>query len=214
MNDSLKQSSEVDESLVSVRLGEYQQRQKEWRDISTNQFSVTNNILITLSAGYLALAFDKAKLEGLSIKLQAKIDWPLVFYLSTLLLIIASIIIGVSVMFSRLYDARLSRYIALTRQRFYKKYKKGLPDSESELGPIHFWDRLKSLCSVLFMKLDFMTKEDIDNFNSSEKSFKERFNKLRRQARILGTASWRWTKLQVGLTLLSIMTYLIHLMLK
>jgi len=147
MSDSQRPSSE---KVTDIRLKEYQQRQKDWRDISTNQFSVVNNILITLSAGYLALAFDKSKLEGLYVNVDAKIDCALTFYLLTLLLIILSIIMGVSVMFSRLYDTRISRHIALTRQRVYKKHKKALPDSDSEFGSIYFWDRLKALCSVLF----------------------------------------------------------------
>lgn len=188
---------------------DYKQRQKDWRDITVNQLSLTNNILITVVTGYFVLIFDKIKVSQIDIDFQAKIDWNLLFYVTTLLLVLFSIILGVCVLFSRLYDFKISRHVALTRQRFHKKYSKGLPDHD--FTSINSLDRLKSLFSILFIKIRYLTKQDIENFNNNKDLFKDRFNNLRRQSEILGTASWRWTKLQVGLTLLSIVTYVIHL---
>lgn len=196
---------------MSDTLDDYKQRQREWRNLSTTQLSVTNNILTTVATGYFALAFDRDKLSKFTIDLDSKIEWPLTLYYLTLLLILLSIIYGVLVMFSRLYDFRLSRHIALTRQRIYKKYNQALPDSDEEFNSIGWTDRLKGLCYVLFSKINFLSQTDINSFKGNQKSFKKDFNFLRRQSQVLGTASWRWTKIQVGLAILSIVTYLIHL---
>ena len=108
------------------KLKEYNQRQKEWRDISTTQLSIANNILITISSGYLALIFDKNELRRIHIDLDIDFDWALIFYLSSILLTLVAILLGVLVLFTRLHDFRISRNIALTRQRVYKKHKKPL----------------------------------------------------------------------------------------
>lgn len=59
---------------MNDKLAEYTQRHKEWRDISTTQLSTANNILITISSGYLILIFDKAELIKLHFDINSNID--------------------------------------------------------------------------------------------------------------------------------------------
>lgn len=198
---------------MTDKLQEYKNRQKEWRDISVTQLSNTNNILLTLSSGLLAFCIDKEKAFKFHIDLSQRVDWLATTYWISIFLLGLSIAYGIGVLFSRLYDFRISRHIALTRQRFYKVYetddthKKEL--SYDDLGDFSCTDRIIALGQILFCKLPFITLDEIKKI-TDQKKFDEKFERLRRTADILGTASWRWTKIQVSLFLISGLTYLIH----
>lgn len=191
--------------LEEEKLNEYLQRQKEWRDISTKQLSSANNILITIASGYLVLIFDKSDLTKIKINFSASIDWIILLYLVSVLLAIAAIFLGVMVMINRLYDFRISRHIALTRKRLYKKYSKMLP--ESTLGAISGCDILIEQINIIFKKIGFITVDDIDSFEGNRKSFIVKFNRLRRQSKVIGSTSHKWTKIQILLLLLSLLAY-------
>lgn len=192
-------------------LKEYKKRQEEWRNISTTQFSTTNNVLTSLVAGLFVIILDKSKLRRLKIDFESTIEWPLTCYYFALSLALFSIIYGVLVMLSRLYDFRISRNIALTRLRIYKKYKRKLPSLDKELNSIKTTDIIKLFCRILFSKINYLSSPDINTFEGNQNEFKKNFNQLRRQSRVLGSASWRLTKIQIGLALLALVTYLFHL---
>jgi hypothetical protein len=122
-----------------------------------------------------------------------------------------SIIYGIGVLLSRLYDFRISRHIALTRQRFYKTHEK---DDKKELpyddfGDYKAIDRVKALFTIIFCKLPFINSEDSAKILDNE-ILKKNFQRLRRIADILGTTPWRWTKIQIGLFLVSGVIYLAY----
>lgn len=158
---------------------DYAQNQANWRDITINQFSVTNNILLTISTAYFASIFDKAFLKTLSVT------------------------------FCRLYDFRISRHIALTRQRVFSQHNSKLP--HRHVGEITAANRICTFVGILFCRLDFISEQDVATYVTNKTGISERFNKLRRQAEILGTASWRWTKVQVLLLIVSLILYVISL---
>lgn len=205
------------------KLNEYKQRHKEWRDISVTQLSNVNNILITLSTGLLALGLKSEK--GNDISCPEKISF---------ILLAISICYGIAVLFSRLYDFRISRHITLTRQRFYKEQRKEdkedkdrllspwlrgnyevidknkedkdrlLPDNN--LGKFNYCDRIITFLQILMCKIDFINKDDIETKPITE--IKSRFNSLRKKSKILGEATWIWTKYQVFFFLSSAIIYL------
>lgn len=190
------------------KLNEYKQRHKEWRNISVTQLSNANNILITLSTGLLALGLTPRTAPYNSFSCIEKISFILLFI---------SVCYGLAVLFTRLYDFRISRHLILTRQRFYKKhienkeYKKGLlPDNY--LGDVCCCDRIRIFSQILFCKIDFINKDDIET--QPFKDIKNRFNALRREADILGSATWIWTKFQVLFFLISALIYFINQIIK
>jgi hypothetical protein len=190
---------------MTDEMTDYSQRQKDWRDISSNQLSLTNNILVTTSTGYFVLVFDREILSQITIDFAADIDWPRLFYIGSFILIFASIPYGLSVMFCRLYDFRISRHLALTRQRILKAHSERLP--HTDVGSISWGDRVNQFLRVLFVRIDFISQADIDSYKDNRTNFKRRFNSLRRQAEILGRSTWKWTKIQVLLLVLSVVLY-------
>jgi len=186
----------------------YFERQKEWRNISTNQLSLTNNILITVSTGYFALIFQNKTLSKIVINLDSNIDWHIFLYAISLAFIFISILYGVAVMFCRLYDFRISRHISLTRQRINSHIKdETLPDGD--IGPITFWNRIIQFTRILFVRLEFISKQEIESYPETKNEFRTRFNNLRRQCAVLGRATWLWTKFQVLCFLVSFLFYIL-----
>jgi len=193
---------------MNEKLTEYTQRHKEWRDISTSQLSAANNILITISSGYLILIFDKAQLSKLHVDINSNIDWNISLYLFSVLLTIVAIFLGVLVMINRLYDFRISRHIALTRKRIYKKHSQKLP--ESSLGTISKWNIVIEQLNIIFKKIEFISLDDIDSFKANEVSFDNKFNRLRRQSKVIGSIPHKWTKFQILILLFSLTLYLVY----
>jgi len=186
---------------------DYKERYKEWREISVTQLSTTNNILLTISAGLLAFCFDKEIFKKITIDTTQSICWTHFFYAASIISLAISMTFGIGVLFTRLYDFRISRHLALTRKRLYSKKQALLPDND--LGDINWCDRINGIFQILFIKLPFITKTEIDSFESG-RQLTTNFNKLRRLSNILGSASWRWTKLQAFLFFLSVLFYVLH----
>jgi hypothetical protein len=187
---------------------DYTERYKEWREISVTQLSATNNILLTISVGLLAFSFNKEEFNKIHFDTAQSICWTHFFYVASIISLALSMTFGIAVLFSRLYDFRISRHLALTRKRLYSKKQGLLPDDD--LGEINMMDRLVGISKVLFIKLPFVTKTQIDNYQSGGQLTTD-FNSLRRLANVLGAASWRWTKVQTLLFFLSVLFYILHL---
>lgn len=150
---------------MTDKLQELKSRQKEWRDISVTQLSNTNNILLTLSSGLLAFCIEKGKANKFYIDFSQSINWLATTYWVSIFFLGLSITFGIGVLLTRLYDFRISRHIALTRQRFYRvyeranKHKKELP--YDDLGDFSWNDRIHALGQILFCKLPFITLGEI-----------------------------------------------------
>lgn len=189
-------------------LEEYKENQKEWRDISLNQLSNANNILLTFSSALLVFILDKSKDNKIYFNSEQNIDWNIFNYWTSVFILSLSILYGFCVLISRLYDARISRHIVLTRQRFFKEFQnqkdKELP--RNSFGDFNFCDRIIVLKNLLFCKLPFIKIERI----STGKEIVSDFQSLRRISKVLGTLTWKWTKIQFSLFLLSGLVYLIY----
>lgn len=188
-------------------LEDYKQRQKDWAERSVTQLSNANNILITISAGLLAFCFEKNTFRSLYLSLDAKVDWALFFYVLSILLLVISIAYGLSVLLSRLYDFRISRHLALTRQRVFKLHSLSLP--ADDLGPVIFVDRITIIFQIFFVRLPFITKTELVSYSQGGQT-EINFNSLRKYSNVLGTCSWIWTKFQILCFVLSIIFYTAH----
>lgn len=187
----------------------YTERHRNWQNKAIEQLSFANNFLLTISTGLLAILFDKNILIDSEFCLfNCEIDKSFTFYLFSLLFILLSIIFGVFVLVSRLYDFRLSRHITLVRLKFYCK-NKNLITNENKYAAVlssddfnypNFQQRIETISKVIFVKINFLTKTEM---KTSKTDFpKEKFKSIREFSYRLGIISWKWTKLQ-GLYFLS-----------
>ena len=188
------------------KLNDYKQRHSEWQNISVTQLSNTNNILLTLSSGLLVYYFNKSTIIHIHVDIK-NIDNIVTTYAISMVLLFLSMTYGIAVLISRLYDFRISRHIALTRQRMYEKNTKMLSDDDFE--EFNFCDRIKALVKVIFCKLPFIKLDEIKKLED-EVNLKKNFKKLIRIYTILGSSSWILTKLQILLFLLSFFLFLIY----
>lgn len=196
---------------MSDKLQEYKDRHKEWRDISISQLSTANNILLTLSSGLFVLCIDKNMASEIHFNLYHSINCQVATYWLSVLLLGVSIFYGLGVLFCRLYDFRISRHIALARLRFHKEHKnadkKELP--YNGFGKFKTSDRVQVLFKCIFCELPFISPDDAKNILENKK-LENDFQNLRKTTDILGSTTWKWTKIQVGLFLVSGIIYLLH----
>lgn len=194
-------------------LKDYKERHIRWQNFAITQLGYTNNIITTLGIGFLAFAFDKEFISTFSLSSYSVFSCKMLIYLLTILFILISLGFGILTSISRLYDFKISRHVAITRQRFFDKCKnepKPLP--ESDFPNAKCKELTRALCKILFRDLEFLTKEETKEL-WKESSLMDRFNGLRRLADTLGVLSWCSMKLQFLFLLLSLIGYSINLLL-
>jgi hypothetical protein len=198
--------------MISDELKKYIERHKGWQDKSIEQMSIANNYLLAISTGLLAYSFncEKAALSKLTFCMcNSVFDTQLALCFLSISFFFLSVMTGVFVLISRLYDFRLTRHITYVRKCFFKEneinYPKNakLPDNDFE-NP-NFLKRVESILKVLFKEIEFLNSKEM-------KSLKEdfpisKFNKIRELSFVLGTISWKWTKMQGLYLLIGIIFY-------
>lgn len=115
------------------KLEEYKLSQAEWRNISGNQLSNANNLLITFSSALLVFILGDSKCNKIILNYSYEFNFDIFSYWLSILLLSFSIFFGFCVLISRLYDARISRQIVLTRYRTLEKQKIELPRNDNPL---------------------------------------------------------------------------------
>ncbi|MBC3789001.1 hypothetical protein [Spirosoma utsteinense] len=173
---------------------EYERRYADWRNISITQLSNVNNILLTLSSSFIVFIFDKNPPSGSFYFSLKNIDWPKTIYFFAIIFLLLSIKSGVIVLFSRLYDMKFSRNIALTRKRFLLKYNGYLKSQKERVNP-NFFKEIDVIILALCEKIRVVDSHDIDTL--SQKQLEDKFYDLSRKTKLLGLTSWRWLKYQI-----------------
>jgi len=178
------------------RIEEYKNRHKEWRDITVNQLSNVNNVFTSLSIGFFAFVFNPEKINN-----EHKILWFSLFFL------ILSITFGLLILLTRLYDFRISRHLAMTRQKTLNHYnsKYGLLPDNRNGEDFNSCDRFIALFKIILCKIEFVSYEDIEKKDKS--LLKKKFERLQELSDVLGSATWKWLKLQVLFFMFSIFLY-------
>lgn len=185
---------------------EYKIRHKEWRSLSLNQLSIVNNSFTSLALAFLAFVFKPDTLVNISF-MPLKADFKLSLVSISLVLLITSIVFGLLILLTRIYDFRLSRHLALSRQRMMNHYKSRdgyLPNNNDR--DYNLCDRLNALFKIVFLKIDFITRSEIENRDKAD-VVSDKFKRLQEFSSILGSATWKWLKIQIILFLFSIILY-------
>lgn len=186
-------SEDNDDRTSAQKIKEYQNRHIRWSDESLKQLSFYNNLLLTLSVGFLAFLFHKDSFIGVYFN-YSNINWSLTILVGSAITITFSILLGLFVAINRLQDFRVSRKISFVRYGIYK-HSKGLLD-ETTPDRFNFWKRL----TLAFHNYPSLTIEECKAYKTAE--FKERekirfkFRELRNIAHNLGRTSWNFTVAQ------------------
>ena len=180
-------------------LKNYIERHRNWQNLALNQFSFTNNLLLTISIGFLAYLFEKTRdCNNISIYY---------LYISSLIFIQLSIYEGLIVIISRLYDFRISRHIAYVRQIYYKNKNETNTGTLSEVDfkKPNFCTRVEAIFEVIFCRIDFLTRNEIQRLE--KELYKKKFNSLRNLSNTLGIISWKGLKFQAAFLFFSCICY-------
>jgi hypothetical protein len=103
----------------ATKLREYGARHRFWAGLAVKQTTFSNNILLTISIAVLGYFFVNRGViyKVLVVDFALPIYWPAALFVVGTLLILFSILFGLFVSFTRLFDFRLTRHILLTRKR-------------------------------------------------------------------------------------------------
>lgn len=197
----------------------YIERLRHWQDQAINQLSTANNFMLTISIGLLAFCFDKSVFFQMKFCLcSCEIDWSLTLHFFALLFLTIAIMYGMAGLVTRLYDFRITRNIALTRQRFYTENEKRITDENPKAALLpapefsypNFWKRVNAIFKVIFIEIELLTKAESLEVKTNEHTL-NKFNSLREFSFTLGTISWRFPRFQAFFFALATILYVLSL---
>ena len=195
----------------------YIERQRNWQNKAIEQLGFANNFLLTLSVGLLVFLFKESIFSKIHLCIcGCSINLTLTLYVLAFLFVFLSSLTGTCVVFTRLYDYRISRHIVLTRQRFYIANKEETIHEQnaavlwhSDFKEPKYLQRIGTIIRLLFLKLPFLNEKEMKSLKSQFP--KSKFESLRKFSFWLGIISWKWTKLQSLYFALSIIFYSLYL---
>lgn len=194
----------------NTALNKYRVARSDYRTIAINQLSFANNLLLTLAVGFLTLGIDRKDFETLSFSAHSSFSWSKLSLILMLVFFIISIIGGVFVMFSRLYDFRITRYILSIRIRIQHKYKVDLGYPTLRITTKK--DRWESFWVLWRGKEDKFFPANINLYEDDRIKFMKNFMSLRKLAADLGSASMKWTQYQAATFIAGMICFVINLL--
>ena len=193
---------------MSEKLEDLKEVHIRWQSAANVQLGVTNNIIFTISIGFLAFAFDKDFLSTFSISQKSEFNCKMLFHILAIISLIVSIGLGLATSLSRLNDFRITRNIALTKWRFYKS-------SNSSIEPlVKHLPKPKIKGSFLLKKLllgpNILLREETENLKEGDPTL-NKFIALRALSDRLGEFTYWGLKWQLLLLFLSLIMYSLSL---
>jgi hypothetical protein len=194
------------------QLQEYQVRYHFWTDKKFIQLSFQNNIFLVVSIAMLGYFWKERTnvYTDLIINSRLSIDLKIGFFFIGILSLSYSIITGLLMAISRLYDLRLTSNILLTRKRALKRNVDLMPDEELLNNCV--CKSAKSLWAVYWKYNDFLV--DGKEIKSDNSSLKQKFTNIRQLSNDLGVCSWGLMKAQTLSLFIAIILLVIVLIIK
>ena len=195
---------------------EYRERNIRWTDRTLSQLSFYNNLLLTLSIGFLSFAYKMERIEDINISFKNNIDWSLTLYVISITMTTFSILLGLVISLSRLYDFRLTRQVNQIRQRAWEHSDKKLDEKTPD--KFSWRKRAKVIIQCLLEDYPKITMEQCKKLKDADderlKKFNDNFRMLRNMSHNLGIATWSQTKLQTVIFAFAIISFIISELLK
>ena len=180
------------------------ERHSAWRDIAVTQLSNANNTILGFSTGFIIFCLDEFDTIGFDLNISSEFEKSKLFFGFCLFSLLLSILYGISVLISRLYDFRITRHINLTRIRSKKEL------DYDEFDKTNMCNRINALFQIIFKEIPFISRVKAQVLELKD----EGFNKLRKLSFVLGEATWVWLKFQVIYFLLGCLFFVLYLFLK
>lgn len=197
--------------MSDEKLKEYQERYHFWSDKRTSQFSFQNNIFLTIGLAIMGYFWKERSsvYTELIIDPHLKIDLKIVLFFLGMAILLYSIITGLLLSISRLYDLRLTSNILLTRKRALKN---NVQIKDEKLSETSLCKCVCSFCSVYKQYTQVEIKRD--DIKTDNENLQSKFTNARQISKDLGNCTWRLMKNQTISLFLSICTLMIVLFLK
>ncbi len=192
------------------KLQEYISRNNLWTDKTITQLGYSINLFTTVGIALLGyIITNRAKFPHLSFSFEAEFNGIMTLYILTTISILTSIGCGFVAILCRLFDFRITRHLALSRRRYLIRNKKKALDENRDEGLIdsiiidisnerHFPIFRKHILS----KTNFISETDF-----KESTVIEKFEKLRKESKILGNITWKYHRFQIGFFFLGTILY-------
>lgn len=184
----------------------YRERYVRWQDKTIAQLSFFNNLLLTISVGFLSFGYKEIKVNHMTFNL-CTYDLKLTLCIVSLIFMAFSIFYGLIVALNRLYDFRITTHINQVRYWTIKHSKINLDESSST----NFKDNLPTLLCLLFKDFDRINIEECKILKNESLEniveFNYKFKRLRAIANILGAKSWKNLKFQIALFFIGIVLF-------
>lgn len=211
----------------ATKLKEYSERHRFWADQAVKQTTFSNNILLTISIAVFGYFFVNRGVvyKSLTIDFSLPINHSVTFFVIGTSLVSISIMLGLFLSFTRLYDFRLTRHILLTRKRAMDKCYllpgNDLPEENFCQSIIGFFCIIFRFDKFKIKKNEFKTKkysaEDCKGppFNlRPSKSVRKKFNYLRMRSDSFGKLTHRLLICQLLFFALGLFSYAIVMIIK
>lgn len=200
----------MEKSEYSEKLQEYIDRNNLFTDRAITQLGYSINLFTTIGITMLGFIINQRdKFPHLSFNCDSEFSLMLLFFVVGTISTIISIGFGFASVLSRLVDFRITRHLALTRKRFLTKNKEEVLNKNRALGliPSKIIDISNERSYPIFKKhvlgnSDFILEDDF-----TESKVISKFEKLRKESKILGKVTWKYHSLQIGLLFLGALTY-------
>lgn len=193
------------------KLKDYQERYHFWTDKRISQFSFQNNIFLTISLALMGYFWKERNDVYTNLIFDSKldIDWQIVFFFISMALLLYSVVTGLFLAISRLYDLRLTSNIVLSRKWAFKK---SVPIKDEELSSNCVRGSFKNLWQVLRKYHDFALSRNEVEINNV--SLQQKFTMARQVSRDIGICSWILMKNQTVSLLLLVFSFMLVLLMK
>ena len=193
------------------KLQEYQERYHFWTDKRISQLSFQNNIFLATSIvilGYFWKERDSVYTD-LIIDFSLAIDLKIVFFFIGMILLSYSIVTGLCLAISRLFDLRLTSNVLLTRKWALKN---SVTINDGDLLNNCMCKSIKSLWMVFWKYDEFVLSRS--EIKSDNDSLQQKFTRLRQLSRDIGMSSWILVKNQTVSLLMSLVFLTVVLIMK
>lgn len=177
------------------KLQEYICRNNLWTDRTITQLGYSINLFTTIGIAFLGyIITHRDKFPHLSISCDSEFSWILSFFVFATIMIVVSIGFGFTSVMSRLLDFRITRHLALSRKRFLVRNKEKAINEDRKIGLIdsNIIDISNERSYPVFKKHILGKTDFISEYDFKESKVIDKFEKLRKESKILGRMTWKY----------------------
>ncbi len=171
------------------KLSSLLERENKWHEISRNQLSFFNNLLILLATGFIAFVVKDCAILSISS----------IFIFLSIISMTVSCFFGLSCGFNRMVDFRYTHKTNTFRRKLYEK-------NHSEYGEGDYEGKIKWSIYYWVADADFFTVED-KNFVEAPESVKLKINACVKLKKQLGKFTRNLLRFQIVFFLISIVLF-------